>query len=128
MVVCACSWYLLQFYDNYTTSTTPGHTNARDNYCFRHCARQFCPTLILLCPLSKDRRWAMPTCRYGVAISRKLLLAWRLLILERSRILRPSRRGVTKRAPSPLCHQLPGLASLIIRMAALAAAVPQHLG
>jgi hypothetical protein len=30
-------------------------------------------------------------------------------------------------APSPLCHQLPGLASFITRTAALAAAVPRHL-
>eukprot|EP01047_Picozoa_sp_COSAG01_P047672 COSAG01_NODE_4577_length_4906_cov_91.659455_3_plen_141_part_00 len=29
-------------------------------------------------------------------------------------------------APSPLCHQLPGLASFTIRTVALAAAVPQH--
>eukprot|EP01047_Picozoa_sp_COSAG01_P079954 COSAG01_NODE_15361_length_1346_cov_2.885325_1_plen_35_part_10 len=29
-------------------------------------------------------------------------------------------------APSPLCHQLPGLASFVIRTVALAAAVPQH--
>ena len=29
-------------------------------------------------------------------------------------------------APSPLCHQLLGLASFVIRMAALATAVPRH--